>query len=268
MFRSRAPSAAPIATAASAEDRDATADDDGRDHRELVSRAGGRVDRAVAGRPEDTGDAGEGAADREHSEHTQSDPDSCEPGRLGVRADRVELTARPVGAEVVGGDGDCERDHDRESRDPGDRGVGDVEERVRQRARDHLAAADVPRVDAADDVEAREGHDETRNPADRGQQPVRDATGKPDSRSRREYDHDRGARMRLEQVGREVGGKAEDRKADREVDIACENHHRLANREQGEDSCVEEGIELELREAPGSAAGSRPSRSRAAGGRR
>ena len=99
----------------------------------------------------------------------RADRDAGEPRGVGVRADRVQLAARPERAQVVRADADDDRDDDREDRDPGDRLLRDLEERVRQRARDDLAAADDQHVDAADDVEHRERHDEARDAADDGE---------------------------------------------------------------------------------------------------
>ena len=93
---------------AAAEDGHA-ADDDRRDHLQLVAAAGRRVDRAVARRVEHAREAGDAAADHERGAHAPAARDAGEPRGVRVRPDRVQVATGAERAQVVGGDRDHER---------------------------------------------------------------------------------------------------------------------------------------------------------------
>src|ERR1700761_6067295 len=224
--------------ATAAEDRDA-ADHDGRHDLQFVAGARGRVDRAVLGAPQDAGDAGDRAADGERGEDPPADRKAGEPRGLGVGADRVQVAARPVGAQVVGADRDHRRDGDGDVRDAADSVLGDVEEGVGQRRGVHLVAADDQDDDAADDVKGREGDDQAGDPSGRDHDPVGDAAGQTDAEPGEEDDGDRDARVPREQVRRQVGGKSQHR-ADRQVHVPADHDHRLAKGEEREDGRVDQ----------------------------
>src|SRR5471032_54490 len=230
---------------APAEDGDA-ADDDGGDHLELVPAPGRRVDRSVARRIEDTGDAGDAAADREGSEDTSPARNPGEPRGVGIRADRVELTARPERAQVVRAGTDDRRDDDREDGNADHRLPRDLDERIRQRARDDLSTPHDESVDAADDVQHREGHHETRHPADDGEEAVHESARNADREAHDEHEHDRDAVVMPEEIGGEKGRQPQ-HGSDREIDVAGEHDHRLTQSEQGEDRRVDED-ELDVRQ--------------------
>src|ERR1700734_2463384 len=87
------------------------ADHDGGNDGQLVAGPRGGVDGLVLRGPEHARHPGDSPARRERGEDPPADRDGGQPGRLRVRADRVQLAARAERAHVVGAD----RDH------PGDR---------------------------------------------------------------------------------------------------------------------------------------------------
>src|SRR5207245_1789226 len=132
---------------------------------------------SIPGGVEDPRDARDSAADHEGGEYSASTRNAREPRGIGIRPNRVELAARAERAEVIGADGDDTRDDDGEDRDPGHRPPRDLEERVRQRAGDNLSSSNDERVDATNDVEHREGHDQARHAPDDGEKSVHQSTG-------------------------------------------------------------------------------------------
>src|SRR5262249_25824737 len=92
-------------------------------------------------------------------------------------------------------------------------------------------------VDPAHDVEGRQGDHQARDPADRHHDPVGEADGEPDAEAGQKDDHYRYARGVAEQAGREVG-REPDHRADGQVHAPADDHHPLAEREQGEDGRV------------------------------
>src|SRR6266511_3343359 len=240
----------PDDAAAAAEDRDA-ADDDGRDHLELVAAAGGGVERPVVRAPKHSGQAGDRAADGEGGEHPSSDRDAGQARRVRVRPDRVQLAAGTERAQVERSRGDDRRDHDREIGNAVERLERDLDEGVRERARHELPAADDQDVDAANDVERGECDHEARHPADHRQRDVHDSAREPDADADQEHDGDGDSRVMPELVGRDERRQPH-HGADRKVDVPRDDHHRLAEREQREDRGVlEDEVDLGPREVAG-----------------
>ena len=182
---------------AASEDRH-TSDDDCGDDLELVADAGDRVDRRVQREPQRPGDAGDRAAQHEREEDARADGDAGEARSVRVGADRIEVSRRPEAAHRVGGDRDRDDRDPAEVRDPEHRGVPDPVEAVRQHRGVDLVPARPGAVDAADDVERPERHDEARNAPDGDDQAVHDAADGAD----RERDRERRRRARRPDGGR------------------------------------------------------------------
>ena len=97
-----------------------------------------------------------------------------------------------------------------------------------------LLAADDAGVDTADDVEHRQGHHQARDAEHRGDESVDRADRRADDEAEGERDQDRRAGMVAEEHADRVGGQSEHR-PDRQVDVARDDHHRLADAEQGDE---------------------------------
>src|SRR5215469_13388948 len=236
----------PDDTAAATEDRD-PADHHGRDHLELVAGAGARVDRLVLRCPQHAGHPGDRAADRERGEDAPADRDPGQPGRLRVGADRVQVPAGTVGPQVVCADPDHHRDRDRQVGDAGGGRPRYLDERGRQRALHDLLAAEQQDVDAADDVQRGQRHDQARHPPGGHHDPVGSAARQADAQADKEHQRDGDARMRPEEVRGGVRREPE-HGPDGKVHVPADHDHRLAEGEQREHRGVDED-ELDVRRA-------------------
>src|SRR3954469_14210706 len=229
-----------VHAAGAAEDRDA-ADHGGRDDRELVAGAGGRVHGAEAGGEQDAGQPGERARQQERDEHAALRANAGEPGALGVRADRVQLAA---GAEVAQRLADDDHDDEREQRERRDseaRPRAEIEERVRQRLGVHLTAVRPQEREAAERVERAQRDDERGHLPERHEDAVEHAAGGAEEDAEQHDDNDRHARVRGQEVAGHEGGEPEHR-ADRQVDVAGDDDERLAGGEDREDRRVQREV--------------------------
>src|SRR5262245_54970760 len=239
------PEDGPDHAAAAAEDRDA-ADHDRGDHDELVARAGDRVDGSEVGEPERPGDPRDHAAERERREDPPLDGDARQARSLRVRPDRVEVPPGAEGPHPVPGHGGRDDQDDAEVRQARERPEADLVEPVRQVGRVDLVAAGPGRVDAADDVERRERHDEARHARDRHDRPLDDPPAEPDERRDQEDDDGRDVLVVDEHDAGRVGGDADDR-ADGQVHVAGDDDQRLPDGEQADDRGAGEDL-LEARD--------------------
>src|SRR4051794_20731817 len=229
-----------IDAAGAAEDRDA-ADHRGGDHGQLVARAGGRIDGCEARREERAAEPGERAGEHERGQHAAVRAHAREAGALGVRSDRVELAA---GAEVAQPLPDRDHHDERDDHQVGDAQHGaraDVQERVGQCLGVDLAAIGPQEREAAERVERAQRHDERRHLAPSGEEAVEQPAGGAHRDRQQEHQRQRHAGVLGEQVAGEEGGEPDDR-ADRQVDVARDDHERLADGEDREDRRVEREV--------------------------
>ena len=120
-------------------------------------------------------------------------------------------------------------------------------EAVGQGERADLVPAGPRAVDAADHVQRSERDHEARHAGDGDDRAVDDPAGHADAEPGEHDDQDRDVRMPLEEQAGGVGGQAE-HGADREVDVARDDHHRLADREQADDRRAADDL-LQVRRA-------------------
>ena len=121
----------------------------------------------------------------------------------------------------------------------------------RQRAGDHLSATDDRDVDTSNDVEGGQRDDQARYPGEGDDGAVDHAACHTDPDAG-EKDHWDGDPVHLpEEVGRNVSREAQHR-ADREVHLPAHHHHRLAERQQGEDRGIQQDeLDVLLSQEPG-----------------
>src|SRR3954470_18029267 len=229
-----------VDAAGAAEDRDA-ADHRRGDHGQLVAGAGGRVDGREARREQRPAESGQRAGEHERGQDAAVRAHAGQARALWVRADRVEL---PPGAEVAqplpDHDHHDERD-DHQVRDAEDRAGADVEEVVGQRLGVDLAPVRPQERQAAERVERPQRHDERRPLAPGGEEAVEQPARRAHQDRQQEHQRQGHARMLGEQVAGQEGGEPDDR-ADRQVDVARDDHERLADREDREDRRVEREV--------------------------
>ncbi len=181
------------------------------------------------------GEAGERPADDERGEHPAPARHAGELGGARVGADGVEVAPRPQRAHAVPGHEHHDEHEDREPRHHATDGlVPDALVGARDRRRVDLLAADEACVDAADDVEHRQGHHQARDAEDGGDESVDRADRRADDDAEGERDQDRRAGMVAEEHADRVGGQSEHR-PERQVDVAGDDHHRLADAEEGDE---------------------------------
>src|SRR4051795_6030186 len=229
-----------IDAAGAAEDCDA-ADHRGGDHGQLVARASGRIDGCEARREERAAEPGERAGEHERGQHAAVRAHAREAGALGVRSDRVELAA---GAEVAQPLPDRDHHDERDDHQVGDAEHGaraEVQERVGQRLGVDLAAIGPQEREAAVRVEHAQRHDERRHLPPGGEEAVEQPAGRAHRDREHEHERQRHAGVLGEQVAGEEGGEPDDR-ADRQVDVARDDHERLADGEDREDRRVEREV--------------------------
>ena len=182
--------------AAAAEDRD-TADHDSGDHLKLVAGASGGVDRAVLRCPQHAGDAGDGAADREGGEHPPADREARRaappPGWSRSRKGPVP-SGSSAGSRLRGAITAATRWPGRECRPTV--AFGMLRKASGSERGDDLVAADDQDVDAADDVQRRQGDDQARHPPRGDHEAVGDPAGQADTQAGQEHHGDVDARMR------------------------------------------------------------------------
>src|SRR5829696_1386140 len=223
-----------------AEDRDA-ADDRRGDHGQLVAGAGGRVDGGEARGEQHAAEARERAGEHERGQHAAVRAHAGEPRALGIRADGVQLAA---GAEVAQPLADDDHDDERDQHEVGDaedRAGADVQERVGQRLGVDLAPVGPQEREAAERVERAERHHQRGHLAPGGEDPVEQPAGGAQAHSEDEHQRQRHARVAGEQVAGHERGEPDDR-ADRQVDVARDDHQRLADGEDREDRSVEREV--------------------------
>src|SRR4051812_1938397 len=226
-----------VDAAGAAEDRDAPHHRRG-DHGQLVAGAGGRVDGREARGEQRPAEAGQRAGERERGQHPAVRAHAGQPRAPGVRADRVQLAP---GAEVAQPLPDDDHHDERDDDEIGDAEHGpgaDVEEVVGQRLGVDLATVRPQERQAAERVERPQRHDERGHLAPGGEDPVEQPARRAQRDRQQEHQRQRHARMLGEQVAGQEGGEPDDR-ADREVDVARDDHERLADREDREDRRVE-----------------------------
>src|SRR5690606_7530405 len=225
--------------AAGAAGEDHPADDDGADDGEFVAAAGAGVDVAEPGQVEGAREAGERAAEGVGGQDPPAHRDAGEAGGLRVGAERVQFASAAVVLEVIGrrhehGEGD-----QREVGDRRDAAGAEVDESAGEVGRSDLPGADPDGVDAADDVERAEGDDEGGHLAEADEQPVEQAEADAEQ-DRQGHAGDRvPAALEVDPGGE--GGDAEGR-ADRQVDVAGDDHQRLAGGDQDQDGGVQEQV--------------------------
>ena len=217
-----------VDAAGAAEDRHA-ADDRGGDHRQLVARAGRRVDRAEARGEQHAAEPGERAREHERGEHAAVRADAGEPRALGVRADRVQLAPGAEVAQPLADDQHHDERDEHEDRDAEDRVRAEVQERVGQRLGVDLAAVRPQEGEAAVGVQRPERDHERRHLAQGDEDAVEQPAGRAERHAEHEHDRQREARVRGQQVAGHERAEPEHR-ADREVDVARDDHERLARR--------------------------------------
>src|SRR3954449_2740972 len=244
---------------AATEDRHA-ADNAGGDHGQFLPRAGrgvqGLEPRCVehagpAGggaqgrhpRGEDpAGQAGEGTVDDEGGEAPPSHRDARQPGGLGFGPDAVQLPPAAVLAQAEADQQDHDERHEEQHRDAEQARTPERLEAVREVRGVDLqaaAAAGPEGVQAPEDVQGAERDHQRRHLGDGDDGAVERAADRAD-RHAREYDeHDRCIRRLDQQRPRRVGGQTQYR-ADREIDVAGDDHDGLAGGEDGEDRGREE----------------------------
>src|SRR5690606_23197434 len=127
----------------------------------------------------------------------------------------------------------------REVGDRRDAAGAEVDESAGEVGRSDLPGADPDGVDAADDVERAEGDDEGGHLAEADEQPVEQAEADAEQ-DRQGHAGDRvPAALEVDPGGE--GGDAEGR-ADRQVDVAGDDHQRLAGGDQDQDGGVQEQV--------------------------
>src|SRR5215207_5113687 len=229
-----------VDAARAAEDRDA-ADDRSGDHRQLIADARSRVHGAEPRREKHAAEPGQRTGQRERRQHPPLGPDAGQPRALRVRADRVELATGAVVAQPLAHGQEHDERDDHEDRYAEDRVGAEVQEGVGQRLGVDLAAVGPQEREAAEHVERAEGHDERGHLPPRHEDPVEQPARRPERDAEQEHDRQRKAGMLRQQVPGEVGAQPEHR-ADREVDVARDEHERLAGGEDREDRRVEREI--------------------------
>src|SRR3954454_2205584 len=233
---------------AATEDRHA-ADDAGGDHGQFLPRAGRGVQGLEPRCVEHAGQAGEGTVDDECGEDPPSHRDAGQPGGLWFVPDAVQLPPAAVVAQAEADQQDHDERHEEEHRDAEQARTPERLEAVREvRGVDlQAAAAACPEgVQAPEDVQGAERDHQRRHLGDGDDGAVERAADRAD-RHAREYDeHDRCIRRLDQQRPRRVGGQTQHR-ADREVDVAGDDHDGLAGGEDGDDRGREEQVAEVLR---------------------
>ena len=113
---------------------------------------------------------GDGPGEGVRGEHPAADRDAGETGGLGAGADRVELAPGAVAAQEVRRRGEQDDRDQRQVRDAEHAAAAEAQHGVRHVGGADLLALRPPVVDALDDVEHAEGHDERRDPAEADEQ--------------------------------------------------------------------------------------------------
>src|SRR6478735_8741436 len=217
-----------------------TAHDHGTDDGQLPAVRVVRDDRAETGEPQGPRETGHGPGEGVRREHPAADRDTGEAGGLGARPDGVQLASRTVGAQEV------RRRREQDERDQ--RQVGNAQDAAAAEAQDrlgHLRGADLlalrpPGVDALDDVEHAQGHDERRDPAEADEGAGHQSADHADGDAEEHHRQDPVVGPRHELAAGE-GGEAHHR-SDREVDVPGDHHGGLADREQYQDRGVEQQV--------------------------
>src|SRR3954452_24450289 len=216
--------------AASSEDRNTT-DYDGGDYLQLVACSPGRCHRGELGDEQDPAETCQGTADEKRGEHPLPSRDACERRSLGTRSDRVQVAAAAEAAHRVGDDRDDDEDEHREVGDVVEVGRADLLEAGRDAGGIDLLAVRVDRVDATNDVQGGQGHDEARHVQQSGDGAVDRTDEGADADAERIRKVDGRVGVVHEQVAGHVGREAQHR-TDGQVDVACDDDHRLARTEQ------------------------------------
>src|SRR4051794_8524774 len=229
-----------VDAARAAVDRHA-AHDGGGDDGELVAGARGRVDGAEARGEEHAAQAGQRAGHDEGAEHAAPGAHAGQAGGLRAGADRIQLAARAEVAQVLPDEQHHDQRDDRQRRDAEDRAGADVQERVGQRLGVDLAAVGPQERKAAQGIEGAQRDDERRHAAVGDEHAVQRTSRRAEPHPEEEDDGDRQRRMVAQQRPGHEGAQREHR-ADREVDVARDEHERLTCREDGEDGRVEREV--------------------------
>src|SRR4051794_8434147 len=192
--------------AAAAEDRH-PAHHDGGDDVEFVAGAAGGVDGGELRQEQRPGEAGERTTDDERGEHPAP---AGHPGELGgprVGPDGVEVAPGSQRAHAVAGHEHHDEHEDREPWHHATYGlVPDALVRAWDRRRVDLLATYEAGVDAADDVEHRQGHHEARHTEHRGDESVDRPDRRADDDAEGERHQDRRGGMVTEEHADGVGG--------------------------------------------------------------
>ena len=226
--------------AAAAEDRDA-ADHGRRDGLQLDAAADARAHRAVARGVEGAGEPGQRAAEDERGEQATAYGQPVEDRGVRVGPDGVELAAAAGGVEVVADRGQDDHGDDGQHRDAEDRAGAEPQELAGQVAGVDPVAARPGQHDPAVDVEGAERDHERRHLAVRHQQSVDQAEDRAEQQAGGDHRHDRQARVVDEEAAGEVGGERHHR-ADRQVDVAGDDHDALADGQQHQDRRVQQEV--------------------------